>query len=186
MPRLWKYLAISATTIGIFVVLGLIGQRVADGPIGPIAGGKLRTGELVSEHNFDWTFAHRKEIELELVAMSTSRTVVAFSYDGLLYVPVTLGYFTRRIQDYPMIGHVFLYFKRWHLDAMRDGSVVLRIDGKRYLRQAVRVTDPDLIAVLARIVEAAVAEVATQPLIEVQEDSPKGIWFFRMDPKRPE
>lgn len=173
-----------AAAMVMFAVLGFLGLREADGPIGPLPGGKLRTGKVVSEHVSDWTFAHRNEIELELVAMSTSRTVVAFSYDGLLFVPVTLGYFARRVQDYAFIGHVLLYFKRWHLDAMRDGAVVLRIDGKRYPRQAVRVTDTDLIIVLARMVEDAVAEIAAKPLIKVQEDFSKGIWFFRMDHPR--
>ncbi len=176
--RFRKYAQFLGIGIVIFITLGVVMQRYADGPTGPFAGGKLRTGELVTGQISDWTFAHREEVELELVEPATSRTVVTFAYKDQLYVPVTLGFFARRVPDYPMIGHVFLFFKHWHLYALQDGRVVLRIDGKRYESQSVRVTDPELLARLTSIVADAVAERISAPLIKVLEQDPEELWFF--------
>ena len=71
-------------------------------------------------------------------------------------------------------------------DAVRDGRVVLRIAGKRYPRQAVRVTDPELLATLrSQLEEMAGQWVAPEPLGEAPTDGPRDIWFFRMDPRPP-
>ncbi len=121
--RFRKYAKFLSIGIVISIALGVLTQRYADGPTGPIAGGKLRTGEFVTEEVSDWTFAHREEVELELVEPATSRTVVTFAHNGQLYIPVPLGFFSRRVPDYPMIGHVFLFFSHWHLDAPNLSSI---------------------------------------------------------------
>ncbi len=76
--------------------------------------------------------------------------------------------------------------KRWHEDALRDGRMVLRIAGKRYERQAVRMTDPELLATLRlQLEEMARQWVSPEPLGEAPTDGPKDIWFFRIDPRPP-
>ncbi len=75
-------------------------------------------------------------------------------------------------------------FKRWHEDALRDGRVVLRIAGKRYERQAVRVTDPELLAKLRSIVVEMANQYFSSSLLDVPTD-PQEIWFFRMEPRPP-
>ena len=75
-------------------------------------------------------------------------------------------------------------FKDWHEDAERDGRAVLRIGGKRYERQAVRVTDPELLATLrSQLEDMARAWVAPAPLGDAPTEGPRDIWFFRMDPR---
>ncbi len=61
--------------------------------------------------------------------------------------------------------------------------MVLRIDGKRYERQAVLVTDPEVIAALSLRFEKWGEKAFSFPLGEAPTDDPKDIWFFRMDPR---
>jgi len=58
---------------------------------------------------------------------------------------------------------------------------VLRVDGKRYERLAVRVTDPELLATFRGRVEKAAEQYFGSLLPE--EADPEAIWFFRMDPR---
>ena len=74
--------------------------------------------------------------------------------------------------------------KRWHEHALLDGRVVLRIAGKRYERQAVRVTDAGLLATPRPIVEELAEQFFSAPLLDVPTD-PEHIWFFRLDPRPP-
>ncbi len=148
--------ALVAVLVGIGVV-----ARFSDGPIGPFPGGPLRAGSLVSEPDVDWSFVDWESrpgriVELQLVEPPSSRTTGILVHEGQLYVSADLGFIWRRLPG-PGRGVLFVIwgFKQWHEEALRDGRVVLRIDGKRYERQAVRVTDPE------------------------------AIWFFRMDPRPP-
>ena len=169
--------------VAVLVGTGLVAQRMSDGPIAFIQGGQLRAGTLVSEPVADWSFASGREIELQLVDPLGSRTTGVMVHEGQLYVPCDLGFIWRRFSGSTRwILHGIWMFKRWHEDALRDGRVVLRIDGKRYERQAVRVTDPELLATLRSQLEKMAEESLSGPLPDVQTD-PNDIWFFRMDPR---
>lgn len=152
-----------AAIVGVLVVVG-VGARFADGPIGILAGGPLRSGELVTERDIDWTFAKDiNTIEFALVEPPRSRTVWVVVHDQQLYVPC--GFL-----DVPL-------WKQWPHEVAADGRAVLRIDGKRYERQAVRVTDPELLPTLGQLV--ARKYLGGNP-------SPEGTgstWFFRFDPR---
>src|SRR5882672_9701764 len=152
-----SYSAIVAAVLAVLLVATvLVAQRVSDGPIGPLGGGPLRTGTLVTEPNVDWSFlGGGKELELQLVEPPRSRVTGSLVYEGQLFVPCDLGFFWRRIPSAGLrwIGGAIYSVKRWHEDALRDGRVVLRIGGKRYERQAVRVTDTELLATLRSIFE---------------------------------
>ena len=169
--------ALVAVPVGIGVV-----ARFSDGPIGPFPGGPLRTGTLVSEPDVDWSLAHGREIELQLVEPLGSRIVGGMVHEGQLFAICDLGFIARRAPGW-MVPPIYR-LKRWHEDALRDGRVVLRIAGKRYERQAVRVTDPELLATLRPIVEKMANQFFSSPLLDVPTD-PKEIWFFRMDPRQP-
>ena len=174
---------------------GLIAARSADGPIGPIPGGPLEAGALVSEPDVDWSLATGGEIErqfdapllieLQLVEPPGSRITGVMLYDGQLYVPCDLGFSWARFSGpQRWILHLIYLAKRWHEDAVRDGRVVLRIEGKRYQRQAVRVTDPELLATLRSEFETTVAQwLSPEPLGEAPTEGPRDIRFFRMDPR---
>ena len=144
-------LGVAAMVVGIGVV-----ARYSDGPIGPFPGGELRAGTLVSEAKVDWSRAISGEgesqgaepsfIEFQLVEPLGSRTTGVMLYEGQLYVASDLGFLWRRAPAPPRWMLSLIYrFKRWHEDVLRDGRVVVRIGGKRYERQAVRVTDPELV-----------------------------------------
>jgi hypothetical protein len=152
-----------------FVVLALvaliacvfIGARFGDGPIAMIPGGPLRSGELVAETEVDWTFAADvSEIELQLVDPARSRTVWLVVHGSRAYVPCSL--------DFPP-------FKTWHRSAMEDGRAVVRVLGRRYERQLVRVTDEALITDLA-------SRVAAKYRLEGSgRFDPTRLWLFRLD-----
>ncbi|HTO07132.1 MAG TPA: hypothetical protein VMR86_08750 [Myxococcota bacterium] len=166
-----------------------IAHKLSDGPMGPISGGPLRAGPLVTDPNVDWAAALAAQrpgqgIELELVATGESRTVGAFAHDNALYVPCDLGFLWRRTPNAGMrfMGGLIYSVKHWNHDAEKDGRVVLRIDGKRYERQAVRVTDPELLAALRQHTEEGVERFFGARLAPGPAD-PDAIWFFRMDPR---
>ena len=182
-----------AFTLVLVTMLG--GCSSLDGPTGPFPGGRLRTGTLVSEPAVDWQtdpdFSTEEVeavlIELQLVEPLGSRTVGSILHEGQLYVACDLGFLWRRIPAYHpahWMLHTINVFKHWHEDALLDGRVVLRIAGKRYERQAVRVTDPELLATLRlQLEEMAEQWVSPEPLGEAPTEGPRDIWFFRVDPR---
>ncbi len=187
--RILRWLGIVLVALVAVLVAALVGigvvARFSDGPIGPFPGGPLSTGTLVSEPEVDWSFANGREIELQLVEPPGSRTTGIMLHEGQLYVPCDLGFMWGRFSGRTRwILNLIYVFKRWHEDALLDGRVVLRIAGKRYERQAVRVTDPELLATLRlQLEEMARQLVSPEPLGEAPTNGPKDIWFFRMDPR---
>ena len=179
--------ALVAVLVAVLVGIGVV-ARFSDGPIGPFPGGPLRAGSLVSEPAVDWSFAEEiGEVELQLAEPLSSRTTGILVHEGQLYVPCDLGFIWRRVPG-PLRGMLFVIwvFKRWHEEALRDGRVVLRIDGKRYERQAVRVTDPELFAALSSLMREGVAEFFQEPAERWNlPPDPDAIWFFRMEPRPP-
>lgn len=158
-----------------------------DGPTGPIPGGPFRSGDFV-EGAVDWDALLGAnpvaEVELQLVDPPGSRVTGAFVHEGDLYVPCDLGYLWRRVPD-PVgrrILHLIWLFKGWHEDALQDGRVVVRIDGLRYERQAVRVSDPTLLEAFRSQLSTAAGEFFGG-LLAIETD-PADIWFFRLDPRR--
>jgi len=150
--------AVAALAFGVAVV-----ARFSDGPIGPFPGGRLAAGERVAAPPADWSFAaEMRTIELEANPEAPrSRTTWVAVVDGVLYVPCGLP-----------------DLKTWPHEVLHDGRVVLRIDGRRYERQAVRETDPARLrrlgAEVLRKYGAGDAETAV---------AGEKVWFFRMDPR---
>ena len=177
----------------------LVAKRVSDGPVtAMIPGAELRAGTLVADADVDWltvlqgggtcvngACAPMKPVELQLVEPPTSRYVGIMVHEGELYVPCDLGFMWGRFEGgQRWILHLIYVFKRWHQDAVRDGRVVLRIDGKRYEGLAVRVTDSELLVALrAQLEDMARQWVAPNPLAPPPHEGPNDIWFFRIDPR---
>ena len=183
--------ALAATIVGIGVV-----ARFSDGPIGPFQGGPLRSGTLVTTAKVDWSRAIAGDgenrdaepllVEFQLLEPLGSRTTGVMLYEGQLYVSSDLGFIWRRAPAPPRWMLSLIYrFKRWHEDVMLDGRVVLRMRGKRYERQAVRVTDPELLTALRSEVETGAAKMFGAPLGEMPTEGPRDIWFFRLEPRPP-
>jgi len=128
----------------IVLVLGVaalaIVARFLDGPVGPLPGGPLRGGALVSDPITDWSFAAgEEEIELQLDSQTTSRTTWILVHEGRAYVPAST--------EYPP-------GKTWHRDALEDGRATLRIAGQRYPVTLTKVDDEALAAAVRAVAEA--------------------------------
>ena len=165
------------------ILLGLVGvamgARLSDGPFDtlPFAlfpGGPLRTGELVTGPEPDWSFVRDIELmEFQLVDPARSRHTWLLVHEGKLYVPC--GYMKT------WWGRLW---KKWPIDAMKDGRAVVRIDGKRYEREAIRVTDPALFWALRKegLRKYRPGDTETLPE-EVPPLESTGVWYFELAPR---
>ena len=187
MTRWIKYLGVF---LGAAVVLAtvavLVTQRVSDGPTAFLQGGPFRTGELVEEPVRDWSFGVGKPMAFELVGFGTSRTAGYIMHDGVAYMTCDLGYMWNRLEDgyQKWLLNLIYVFKRWHEDAVEDGRALLRIDGKLYKAQFVKVEDPELNRILrGKLEDLARKYFAPQELGPPPTEEPNDIWFFRMDPR---
>lgn len=182
----FKYAAIGLmVTALVGVVAIVITQRVSDGPIEFLQGGPFRTGERVDTPVTDWSFGVGKRTEFELVGFGTSRTAGYIIHDGIAYMTCDLGYMWNRfVGGQRLILQLIYLFKHWHLDAVEDGRALLRIDGKIYKANFVKVEDPELNAVLrAELEDLAREYVAPAELGPPPTEGPRDVWFFRMDPR---
>src|SRR5262249_52302174 len=120
-------------------------------------------GPLVAEPRPDWSFASDlSTLELEVDPNAPrSRTTWVLVLDGSLYVPCG-----------------FPNTKSWPHAALRDGRAVVRLGGRRYERQAVRETDPGVLARLGA--ELARKYGAGDPDSAVAGEK---VWIFRLDPR---
>jgi hypothetical protein len=123
-----------ALGIAAFVVI-TIGGRFSDGPLRVIPGipGGPLSGEAERGPDPDWSFAQDIDpIEIQ-IASSPPRSIFTgvVVYKGALYVPVTLA---------PL--------KRWPQVVSKDPCVVARIEGRLFEREAVPVTEPEVLGQL--------------------------------------
>jgi len=120
------------------------------------------SGERVTEPVTDWGFIlDRDTVELEVNPEAPrSITTWVVGYQGQPYLPSGFG--SR---------------KTWPGQLAADSRAVLRVDGKLYEQQAVRVTDHALLEELRGV------------LIRKYDLDPEGnfsssdTWFFRLDPR---
>ncbi len=149
--------------VGLFLTVA----RFHDGPLGIVAGGALLRGELVTGPEPDWSFAHDvNTVEFQLLSPERSRTTWILEHDGKIYIPC--GY---------MDSTVGRLWKHWPIEAERDGRAILRIDGKRYQRQLVRVQDPALIGPLTDEIRRKYAVPATPATV-----TSGSLWLFELAP----
>lgn len=176
------WLALGLVTL--VVLAAGIALRFADGPIGPLPGGRLRTGERVEVRDIDWSFARDVSFaEIQLEDPPRSRKTGLLEHEGKVYVPCDLGFVWRRVPPparwlMALVGWV----KRWHHDVLMDGRIVVRVRGRRYACQAIRIDDPDLVRALSGKLESRAESFLGAPLA-AHPDEPGPIWFFRLDPR---
>ena len=177
----WILFAIVALSFGGF----RIAQYQADGPLTDlIPGGPLRTGELVGDAGQAPNFEDGATVELQLNKPARSRYVGLIQNGGELYIPCDLGFMWGRLNGMTRhVLHLVYHFKSWHMDVLEHDEVVVRLDGKRYERRAVRVTDEATIALLkAQLEDLARSWLAPETLGPAPTSGPRDIWFFRLDP----
>jgi len=152
-----RWIARIAAALAVLAALVYYGARLGDGPLGPIPGGPLRSGELVSEPVSDWSFARDvPEIALQLASQDVSRTTWILVSDGQAYIPCSLGYPPG---------------KSWYRFAAQDGRATLRIQGRRYPVTLTRVED-------ASIEQSLLSEVRRKYPRVPPTDA--GVWIFRV------
>ena len=117
-------------------------QRFADGSNRVFSGGPLVSGELHAGAEPDWSFTDDVQtIDLQLLDPPRSRRIWIQAHDDKIYV--FSGFMSTAV------GRLW---KRWPVQAESDGRAVLRIDGKRYERQLVRIASgPELEGITSAI-----------------------------------
>jgi hypothetical protein len=169
--RVLKWLAGVVGIAALSVAALAVGARFRDGPIVILPGGPLEAGELVTGTEPDWTFARDiMEMEFQLVEPPQSRTIWLQVHDKKLYV--VSGYMNTTL------GRIW---KQWPAQALRDGRAVIRIDGKRYERQLVRILDD------RPLLEAIAAEVDRKYGAPLRADMAASgdVWFFALQSRDP-
>ena len=161
MVGVLKWLGLVILAIALLAVCVVSAARFADGPLGPVPGGPM-SGERVSEPVTDWGFiVERDTVELEVNSDAPrSITTWVVGHDGQAYLPASFG-----------------ARKTWAAQLLADGRAVLRVDGKLYEQQAVRVTDEELLE------ELRVVLIGKYDLDPEGNFSSSATWFFRLDPR---
>ena len=177
-----KFLKVlGAIVIVIIVVItgALTAARFGDGPWGIVAGGPFSTGEKITGPESDWTFlGDIATVEFQLMDPDRSRTTWIVEHQGKIYIPS--GYMTT------WWGKIW---KQWPLEVEDDGRAILRVNGKLYDRQLVRITEgPALFPVVKKIaikyLGANAEEMAKAPKEQVLEAVTSGyLRIFELVPR---
>ncbi|MBT8147209.1 MAG: hypothetical protein KJN90_10165 [Gammaproteobacteria bacterium] len=137
--------------------------RFADGPNRVFSGGPLVSGEWHAGPEPDWNFVNSlPTIEMQLLEPSLSRRIWTVEHDGKIYV--WSGY---------MGTTVGRLWKRWPVQAERDGRAVFRIEGTRYRRQLQRVESGETLDGIAAAITAKYPSQTTRAAIENGD-----VWLF--------
>jgi len=151
-------------------------NRNADGPSVLFPGGALVSGALYEGPEPDWSFTDDVYvIELETSEPVSSRRIFVMESGGKVYVPS--GY---------MRSFLGRLWKDWAFQ-VEEGSklAVARIDGVRYERELVRVTDPAVMeGVAAKLAQKYAGGATPETVAAVQKSVADGdTWIFEMAPR---
>ena len=157
-------LLIPVTAVGTVAVK----QRFADGPNRVFSGGPLESGELHTGSEPDWSFVSEiPTIEMQLLDPPRSRRIWTAEFNGKLYV--WSGYMGT------VVGRLW---KRWPVQAERDGRAVIRIDGKRYERQLVRIESGEVLDGISAAIRSKYPSQTTRAAVEAGD-----AWVFEAAPR---
>ena len=160
--------------IGILVLIPVfalgalaVSARFSDGPSVIFSGGPLVAGELVTGPEPDWSFVRNvSTFELQLLNPPRSRTLWIVEREGKLYINSNyMGGLRERI------------WKRWPAQAERDGRAIMRIEGKRYERELVRIKTGAVVEGITAEFNRKYRAVMTPADVEAEE-----LWLFEMAP----
>lgn len=171
--RILKGLGLAFAVLVVLLLAVVFVARQGDGPTAILPGGPLEAGELVTGPEPDWSFARDiPEMELQLLDPPASRTIWLQVVDGKLYA--VSGY---------MNSTVGRLWKHWPHQAAEDPRVVIRLDGKRYERELVRL-GPDHPALEAILAEVARKYGAPMNPGRAREIAASGdAWFYALAPR---
>ena len=141
-------------------------MKSADGPWEIVQGGPFTSGELVSEEP-SWSFLKNKDtVEFQLLEPVSSRTTWIMEHDNRIFIPS--GH---------MLTNYGKIWKQWPIHANKDGRAILRVDGKLYERDLVRIKDdpilPSILAELGRKYAGGAA-------MSVNDVTSGSLWIFEL------
>lgn len=150
------------------IATAAVKQRFSDGPNRVFSGGALVSGELHTGAEPDWSFVSEiPTIELQLLNPPQSRRIWIAEHDGKVYV--WSGYMSTTV------GRIW---KKWPIQAERDGRAVMRINGKRYERQLVRIQSGDILNGISAAITDKYPSSTTRAAIEAGD-----VWLFEAAPR---
>lgn len=166
MTSILRWIGIVIAVIIAALVLTALFARVSDGPIGIFAGGPLTSGEYIDEEFSDWSaYEGVPEIDMQLLEPPRSRRVWTIVDEGNLYIPA--GW----VRSMPL-------WKQWPHEAVADGRAIVRIQGRIYPVELVKIEDSDLRWKLFRkLAEKYELQVPDAP------PDPEDTWIFRAEPR---
>ena len=144
-------------------------NRNADGPSILFPGGELISGEMYTGPEPDWSFTDQiSTIELQLNDPVSSRLIWILESEGKIYI--ASGYMSS------FLGRLW---KHWAVQADEgDGRAVVRIEGTRYDRQLMRISEgPALDGVAAKMTSKYRSPTTRQAI----EDG--NTWIFELAPR---
>ena len=157
-----------------FVIWALIFvASFQDGPMEIAPGGAFTSGQLVSGEP-DWSFAKDLySVEFQTMNPVSSRTTFIMIHDNRVFIPS--GYMTT------WWGKIW---KQWPYQVMEDGRAILRIDGKLYNRNLVRITDdPALPGVMTELARKYGGAFETTPDMMMEVVESDYLWIFELAPR---
>lgn len=176
MKRILRVLGGLVVLVIVAVVGVLAAARFHDGPFGGpleiVAAGPFSSGDLqIGSEEPDWSFLRDyATVEFQLLDPERSRTTWIMERDGRIFI--ASGYMNT-------IGGKI--WKHWPREAEKDGRALLRVDGKLYQRQMVRIEEGEIVsAVLAELGRKYVGGAA----IPAEEVTSGNIWLFELRPRR--
>ena len=141
IKALFKFVGYVVAVLVIAVGIMMVVAQFSDGPLEIVAGGPFKSGEQATEEP-DWSFlGDVNTVEFQLLDPDDSRTTWIAEVDGRVFIPC--GYMTT------WWGKIW---KQWPSEAVRDGRVILRANGKLYDRRLVRIeSGPEIEPILAEL-----------------------------------
>ncbi len=164
-----KSLGILVGVVVLAVAGLLIGARFSDGPIAIVAGGPFTSGDQVTGLDLDWSFVRELEtIEFQLLEPARSRVTWILEHGGKIYIPC--GYMDSTW------GRIW---KKWPIEAEKDGRAIARIQGKLYDRQLVRIKEGPVVGALLK--ELSRKYVGYE--IPMEAVTSETLWLFELAPR---
>ncbi len=158
----------------VLIVLGVFtAARFHDGPfdggLAIVSGGSFSTGEMQRGPEPDWSFLKDyPTVEFQLLDPARSRTTFIMESDNRIFIPS--GYMNS------LTGKIW---KHWPKEAEEDGRAILRVDGKLYERQLVRIMDGDILTGVLSELGRKYGGGEPAPLEMVTSED---LWLFELRP----